>query len=107
MSFFGIDLPWPLGFDAMKEMNKRHHVNPQKPVMDIIDKPFVWIGNKLVKADHMVDNVLDGTANVIGAAGSAAGALDDILAGRSHILLYAGIGLVTIIVLPIVLNKVL
>lgn len=73
-----------------------------------VAEPVVtWGVDKVVKIDHVVDATLDGTTKVIGAVGSLAGTVDDILSGRSHALLYAGIAVVTIIALPIVLKKIL
>lgn len=63
---------------------------------DGIEKPFKWGYNKLDKADKAADKVLDAGNNVL-----------DILNGNSNTLVYIGIGIVAVVVLPTILNKVL
>lgn len=68
--------------------------------LDGFEMPFKYVYNKFDKADKVADKVLD-------AGASAAGGLADLLSGNSSILLYLGIGIVVVTVLPTVLNKVL
>ena len=65
-----------------------------------LQMPFKWAEKKFDKADKLVDKVAD-------SAGNAAGGLADLLGGNSNILLYIGIAVVAVVVLPTVLNKVL
>lgn len=62
-------------------------------------KPFVGIYNLGDKAFSASENIIDGV-------GSAAGALDDILSGKSNFLIYAGCALVAVIVLPKLIDRV-
>lgn len=59
-----------------------------------------WLYNKGKKVDKLADKSLD-------SAGSVAGGLADILSGNSNVLIYLGIGLVTVIALPKIIDKVL
>ena len=63
-------------------------------------KPFEWAYHKLDKVDKASDKVMDASTN-------AASGLADLLGGNSNILVYAGVALVAVIVLPKVLDKVL
>ena len=65
-----------------------------------IERPVVWVADKIQKVDHIVDNVLDITAHTTSQ-------VDNILTGKSHFLMYLGIGVLVVVVLPIVLNKAL
>ena len=67
---------------------------------DNFAKPWKWAYSKFEKSDKAADKVLDAGTN-------AAASLADILGGNSNILVYAGIALVAVIVLPKVLDKVL
>jgi hypothetical protein len=67
---------------------------------DGFTKPFRWAYNKFDKVDRASDKVMDAGTN-------AAGGLADLLSGNSNILVYAGVALVAVIVLPKVLDKVL
>lgn len=69
--------------------------------------PFVWIYNKVKKVDHMVDNAMDSTSHVVSSVGSIAGGIGDVLSGRSNMLLYIGLGLLAVVVVPVILEKVL
>ena len=64
--------------------------------------PFVWAYDKASKLDHTAesDTILDrGTA--------AASNLLDLIGGNGNVLIYLGIGLVAVIVLPKLLDMVL
>jgi hypothetical protein len=67
---------------------------------DGIQMPFKWAYGKFDKVDHASDKIMDAGTN-------AAGGLADLLSGNSNILVYAGVALVAVIVLPKVLDKVL
>jgi hypothetical protein len=63
---------------------------------DGFEAPFKWGYNKLDKADKAADKALDAGNNVL-----------DLLSGNSNTLVYIGIGIVAVAVLPTILNKVL
>ena len=71
-------------------------------------KPFVWtwdhVGSKVLKIG---EKSLDAAGNLASGAAGAAEGLASLLSGNSNILLYAGLGIVAVVVLPIVLQKVL
>ncbi len=67
--------------------------------------PMSWVANKFKKADRVADAVLDGAGNVADAAGGLAGGLNNLFSGNSNFLLYAGIGIAAIVIVPILLNK--
>ena len=67
---------------------------------DGVQMPFKWAYGKLDKADRASDKIIDAGTN-------AAGGLADLLGGNSNILVYAGVALLAVIVLPKVLDKVL
>jgi hypothetical protein len=69
--------------------------------------PFEWGYNKLSRIDGVANNAINAAGNVVQAGGNLAGGLGDLLAGNSNILLYLGIGVVTIVVLPVLLDKLL
>lgn len=63
---------------------------------DGFEKPFKWAYGKLDKADKLVDKAADGAGNLV-----------DLLGGNANILLYVGIGVLAVVVLPVVLEKIL
>jgi len=67
---------------------------------DGFSKPFKWAYGKFEKSDKAADKVLDAGTN-------AADGLANLFGGNSNILVYLGIGLVAVIVLPKVIDKVL
>ena len=62
--------------------------------------PFKWAYHKVEKIDKMTDNLAD-------AGIGAAGGLADLLSGNSNILIYIGVGIVGVVVLPVLLEKLL
>ena len=56
--------------------------------------PFEWAYNKAAKLDKGADKVLDGASNLL-----------DIFTGNSNILIYLGIGIVAVAVLPTLIEK--
>jgi len=69
-------------------------------VGDGFTMPFKWGYEKLKKVDKVADKSLDG-------AGSIAEGISDILSGNSNVLIYLGIGVVAVVALPKILDKVL
>ena len=67
---------------------------------DGFSMPFKWGYEKLKKVDKVADKSLDG-------AGSIAEGISDILSGNSNVLIYLGIGVVAVVALPKILDKVL
>ena len=67
---------------------------------DGFSKPWKWAYDKLDKGNKTADKVLD-------AGGNAADGLANLFSGNSNILVYAGVALLAVIVLPKVLDKVL
>ena len=61
-----------------------------------LQRPFRWAIGKLDKVDKIADKAADGASNLV-----------DLLAGTGNILLYIGIGIAAVVILPIVLEKVL
>lgn len=74
---------------------------------DGFSKPYVWVYNKFQKVDKTADRVADTADRVVDGAGKAAQGLGDLLSGNSNILVYLGIGLVAVVVIPKVLDRVL
>ena len=70
--------------------------------------PFEWswdhIGERVV---NIADKSLDAAGNLASGAAGAANGLASLLSGNSNILLYAGLGIVAVVVLPVILQKVL
>ena len=66
----------------------------------VVAAPVIWVADKIHKVDKIADSILDITAHT-------ASGVDDMLTGKSHFLVYLGIGVVAMVVLPIVLKKVL
>jgi hypothetical protein len=62
--------------------------------------PFKWVYNQADKRFNQIDKIADKAA-------SGADNLLDILGGNSNFLVYAGIAIVAVLILPTVLNKVL
>ena len=56
--------------------------------------PLEWAYNKAAKLDKGADKVLDGASNLL-----------DIFTGNSNILIYLGIGIVAVAVLPTLIEK--
>ena len=69
--------------------------------------PFKYVYSKFEKIDKLADGLANAGVNVANAGANAAGGLADILAGNSNILLYLGIGIVAITVLPVLIEKLL
>lgn len=69
--------------------------------------PMSWVADKFKKVDHVADSVLTGAGNAADAAGGLLGGLNSLFSGNSNILLYVGIGIAAIVIVPIVLQKVL
>ena len=69
--------------------------------------PLSWVADKFRKVDHVADSVLTGAGNAADAASGLLTSLNSLLSGNSNILLYAGIGIVAIVIVPIILQKVL
>ena len=65
-------------------------------VGDQFSKPFKWIDSKFDKVDNVANKALGAGGNVL-----------DLLGGNSNTLVYIGIGIVAVAVLPTILNKVL
>ncbi len=70
-------------------------------------KPWKWAADKFKKADRTVDHAADTADRVVDGAGKAAQGLGDLLSGNSSILMYLGIGLVAVVVLPKLIDRVL
>lgn len=69
--------------------------------------PMSWVADKFRRVDHVADSVLNGAGNAADAASGLLGGLSNLLSGNSNFLLYAGIGIAAIVIVPIVLQKVL
>ena len=67
--------------------------------------PLSWVADKFRKVDHVADSVLTGAGNAADAASGLLTSLNSLLSGNSNILLYAGIGIVAIVIVPIILQK--
>ena len=74
---------------------------------DMAQKPFVFAYNQAGRVVNLGDKVLDAAGHVATGTGGLADGLSSLLAGNSNVLLYAGIGIVAVVILPIVLQKVL
>lgn len=74
---------------------------------DGFSKPYVWVYNKFQKADRTADRVADTADRVVDNAGKAADGLGNLLSGNSSILMYLGIGIVAVVVLPKLIDRVL
>ena len=92
-------------------LNDLNWLPPPNPINPNVFNPVKWITHKFVdkvtKIGSIADKSLDVIDHSIGAVSATAEDLETILSGRSNILLYAGIGLAAIIIIPIVLNKAL
>ena len=69
--------------------------------------PMSWVADKFRRVDHVADSVLTGAGNAADAASGLLGGLTNLLSGNSNFILYAGIGIAAIVIVPIVLKKVL
>ena len=67
-------------------------------------KPAV---NVFDKASGAAGKVADAAGNVASGAGNIANGLGDLLSGNSNILMYIGLGIVGVVVLPVLLDKLL
>jgi len=59
------------------------------------------------KATGVAGKVVDAAGNVATGAGNIAEGLGNLLSGNSNILMYIGLGIVAVVVLPVILEKVL
>ena len=59
------------------------------------------------KATGVAGKVVDAAGNVATGAGNIASGLGDLLSGNSNILMYIGLGIVGVVVLPVLLEKLL
>jgi hypothetical protein len=66
---------------------------------------YLW--NRLKRIDRINDKLGDAAENTVSAAAGAVDTLGNILSGKSNILLYIGLGVIAVVVLPVVLQKVL
>jgi hypothetical protein len=66
---------------------------------------YVW--NRLQRINSINDHLADAADKTVTAATDVVGNVTDLLSGKSNILLYVGIGVLAIVVLPVVLQKVL
>lgn len=74
---------------------------------DNFSKPYVWVYNKFQKADRTVDHAADTADRVVDGAGKAADGLGNLLSGNSNVLVYLGIGIVVLAVVPKLIDRVL
>jgi hypothetical protein len=70
-------------------------------------KPFEWAYNKVDRLSGVGDKLIDTAGNVVTATGNIAGGLGNLLSGNSNIILYLGIGIIAVVALPVILQKVL
>lgn len=69
--------------------------------------PFDWAYDKAKKVDHVGDAVLNSAGTAIGGTADIIGGIGNVLSGNSNILVYCGIALVAVIIVPKLLDKVL
>lgn len=76
--------------------------------------PFTTIYNGFHRVEHVGERIIDigdrvGTASgeIITATGDIASSIGNVVSGRSNLLLYVGIAIVAVIVLPKVVDKLL
>jgi hypothetical protein len=74
---------------------------------DGFSKPYVWAYHKFERVDRTADHVADTADRVVDGAGKAAQGLGDLLSGNSNLLVYAGLGIVAVVVLPKLIDRVL
>jgi hypothetical protein len=74
------------------------------PIYDHTVKPAF---NLIDRASGAAGNVITGAGNIAQGAGNAALGLGDFLGGNSNFLLYAGLGLVAVLVVPKLIDKIL
>lgn len=74
---------------------------------DGLKMPFQAVYNKFDKVDRASDRALDAGGKALDGAGNALEGLGNLLGGNSNILAYLGIGLVGVIVLPKIIDRVL
>ena len=70
-------------------------------------KPWKWAADKFQRADKTVDHAADAADRVVDAGGKAAQGLGDLLSGNSNVLVYLGIGIVALAVVPKLIDRVL
>jgi hypothetical protein len=63
---------------------------------DGFETPFKWVGGKFDKVDKLTDKAADGAGNLV-----------DLIGGNSNALIYIGIAIVAVAILPTILNKTL
>jgi hypothetical protein len=66
---------------------------------------YLW--DRVKRVDRLNDKLGDVAEGAVNAASGAVDTLGTILSGKSNVLLYIGLGVLTIVVLPVVLQKVL
>lgn len=69
--------------------------------------PFNWAYDKGKKLDHFGDSLINGASSAVGGAADIIGGLGNIFSGNSNILVYCGIAIVAVIVLPKLIDKAL
>jgi hypothetical protein len=74
---------------------------------DGFKRPFEWAYHKFERVDRTADHAADTADRVVDGAGKAAQGLGDLLSGNSNILMYAGLGIVAVVVLPKLIDRIL
>lgn len=80
-------------------------------VIKPIGEKVLTIGGRTVdrfeKITSIGDTAIAAIDKTVGAAGDTLGGIGDLLSGKSNTLVYIGIGIVAVAILPTILNKVL
>ena len=74
---------------------------------DGFKKPFEFVYHRGERLLGFGDRLLDAAGNVATGLGGVAGGIGDLFSGNSNMLIYLGIGVVVVVALPTILNKVL
>jgi len=77
------------------------------PFEYIYDHGIKPAGNVLDKFSGAAGKAADAAGNLVTGAGNAALGLGDLLGGNSNILMYIGLGILGVVVLPVLLDKLL